>query len=424
VKKNEPAAPVVRYGEDGGVHSQGGRTWLPKIACVFLSFVIWVYVMQVDSPEHEETIHAVEVTLVNTATLEGQRNLSVYSGYGNTVDVTVIGQKSVISKIAPEDIKITADVSQITTAGLHSVELHTELPTGLSLGSVSQNSIQVYCDEKASVMVDVRARITSFTMESRLEMGELEVNYDTIIVSGPKEALDSIRNAQVNLELGNISASMTASGKLILVDEDGREIENPYLRMSRSDVTVYVPVYITKTLPLSVAYKYGYFNDENVEIGISPPQLTVRGDPDVLDPMTEIVVATLDEKNINDDIIQMVPLELPDSISAVDGRENVTLDIKLVNTFASFFRVTDIDVVGAENLDYQILDTSIAVQVRGTLIDLQALRNSDFSAIVDLSGYSAQSSGVIREIARIRIDSALSKNVYEIGEYTVQVKLN
>lgn len=424
MRKNDASAPVIRYGDDVGGSSGGVRSWLPKITCLLLAFIIWVYVMQVDSPEHEETFYAVEVTLINTTTLEGQKNLSVYSGYGNTVDVTVIGQKSVISKLSVEDIKITADVSQLSTAGLHFVDLQVELPSGISLGSVSQNSIQVYCDEKASTVVDVRARITSFTMESRLEMGELEVSYDTIIVSGPKETLDSIRYAQVNLELGNISASMNATGKLILVDEDGREIENPYLRMSRSDVSVFVPVYTTKTLPLTVAYKYGFFHEDNVKIEITPASVNVRGDPEVLDALTEIVVATLDEKKISGNITQMFQLELPDSVTTVDGTENVTLDVTHINTFATVFYVTDIDVIGAQNVEYQILENSIAVMVRGTLEDLRKLRSSDFSAIVDLSGYSAQSSGVIREMASIRIDSALAENVYEIGEYTVQVKLN
>ena len=424
MKRNESSAPVIRYGDESHGNTGGRKTWLAKIACLFLAFIIWLYVMQVDSPEHEETIYAVEVALINTATLEGERNLSVYSGYGNTVDVTVIGQKSVISKLTAEDFKVTADVSQITSSGMHSVDLHVELPSDVSLSTLSQNSIQVYCDEKASVVVDVRARISSFTMESRLEMGELDVNYDTIIVTGPKETLDSIRYALVTLELGQISASMNASGKLILIDEDGKEIENPYLRMSRSDVTVNIPIYTTKTLPLSVAYKYGYFNEENVRITISPAQLTVRGDPEVLDSMTELVVTTLDEKEISDNVTQMLRLELPASLSAIDGTENVMLGITHVNTFPSVFYVTDIDVVGAENIEYQLLEKSIAVMVRGTPEDLSKLRSNDFSAVVDLSGYSAQSSGIIREYARIRIDSALAKNVYEIGEYTVQVRLN
>lgn len=410
--------------EASGAVKQRFHNWVPKITCLILSFFIWLYVMLVDSPEHEEMFYSVDVTLINTATLEDRYGLSVYSGYGNTVDIAIIGTKSVISKLSAEDITVTADVSQVTTAGSHSVPIHVELPSGLSLGSMSQNSIQVYCDEKASTVVDVRARITSFILESRLEMGELETEYETIIVSGPKEALNEIAYAQVFLELGNINASVTASGKLVLVDKSGNIIDNPYLRMSRSDVTIHVPVYTTRTLPLEVAYKYGFFNDSNVNITLSPVELTVRGDPEVLERLTHINVTTLDEKKISGNITQMVHLELPEGVVSVDSIENVTLQLSHIETYTNVIYVTDIDVIGAPGTKYEILDKAIAVTVRGTLDQLRKLHTSDLSAVVDLSGYSAQSSGVIRELATIRIDSAEAKDVYEIGEYTVQVKLN
>ena len=152
--------------------------------------------------------------------------------------------------------------------------------------------------------------------------------------------------------------------------------------------------------------------------------LDVKGDPAVIDRMTEIVVATLDEKKIIGNVTQLVPLDLPDGLTAADGTENVTIDVTHVGTFTTIFTVTDIDVTGAVGIDYAILDKTLSVTVRGTLEQLSKLRPTDFSAVVDLSGYSAQSSGVIREHARIRIDSALAKNVYELGEYTIQVKLN
>ena len=414
----------MRKDESAGAKHLGLHNWIPKVTCLVLSFFIWLYVMTVDSPEHEEMFYSLDVTLINTGTLEDQHALSVYSGYGNTVDISIIGTKSVINKLSAEDIRITADVSQITTAGSHSVPIDVELPSGLSLGSVSQNAIQVYCDEKASTVVDVRARITSFILESRLEMGELETEYETIIVSGPKEALDKIAYAQVSLELGNISASVTASGKLMLVDKSGNAIDNPYLRMSRSDVTVHVPVYTTRTLPLEVAYKHGFYNESNVNITLIPSELTLRGDPEILDRLTELQVTTLDEKKISGNVTQLVQLELPQGVEAVDGTQNVMLQVSHIDTYTNVILVTDIDVIGAAGLKYEILDKSIAVTVRGTLDQLRKLYTSDLSAVVDLSGYSAQSSGVIRELATIRIDSAEAKEVYEIGEYTVQVKLN
>lgn len=401
-----------------------GRDWAAKIVCLFIAFVIWFYVMQVDSPEHEETFRSVDVTLTNTSLLEDAHGLSVYSGYGTTVDITVIGKKSDINKLTADDFTVIADVSVIDAAGLHSVPVHVDLPTGLSLESVSQNNIQVYADEKSSTVVEVRARITSIMTGSQLEVGEPRPRHETVVVTGPKSALDTIDHAEITLALGNVSASMTASGPLLLVDKNGSPIENPYLRLSRTEVTVDVPVYTTKTLPVVVAYKYGYFNETNVNITADPAEITLRGDPATLEKMTEIVITTLDEKKITGNVTQKVELYLTDGLTAVDGTQSVTVNVSHVGTHTKTFTVTDIDVTGAVGVNCEILTQSLSVTVRGTLAQLALLKSSDFSAVVDMSGYTADSTGNITKTAIIRIDSAYADGIYEIGEYAVQVRLN
>ena len=162
----------------------------------------------------------------------------------------------------------------------------------------------------------------------------------------------------------------------------------------------------------------------SVRIALSPSTLTVRGDPAVIDRLSELVVATIDEKKIAGDSTQLVPLNFEDGITAADGTENVLLTITHVGTYTAVFSVTDIDVPGAVGIRYEILDTSLSVTVRATLEQLSRLRSTDFSAVIDLSGYTADSSGVIREPGVIRIDSVYADGVYEVGEYSVQVKLN
>ncbi len=423
MNQNNGNAPVLNLSETF-VQKKKYSNWIARALCLLIAFVIWLYVMQTDNQEHQETYYSLDVVLTNTAVLEGTNGLSVYSGYGNVIDVTVVGQRSVVRKVTAEDIRVTADVSGITEAGFFAVPIQVTLPSGVSLVSTSQSTVQVYCDEKASKVVGVRARISQFMMASHLEMGELEPEFETVVVTGPKEALDEIEYAQITLELGSISASMTASGKLYLIDKNGARLENPYLKLSRSEVTVQVPVYTYKTLPLTAAYKYGYFNSDNVRVTIVPSTLRVRGDPAVIDRLTELVVTTIDEKKISGEITQLVPLYLDDGVIAADGTENVTLTVTPVGTPTAIFTVTDIDVTGAVGISYQILDTSLSVTVRGTLEQLSRLRATDFSAVIDLSGYSADSAGVIREPAVIRIDSVYADGVYEIGDYTVQVKLN
>ena len=421
--KRENSIATVLDAEAQVTHRSSGD-WLAKITCLLLAFILWFYVMQVDSPEHTETFHSVDVALSNVAVLEGEHGLSVYSGYGITVDVTVIGQKSLIDKLSDSDFMITADLSGISEPGFHSVPINADLPSGLTLDSLSQNAIQVYVDERSTVVTEIRAKLTSFTMESHLEMGSLEPEYDTVVVTGPKSALDEIAYAEVNLSLGSIGASMTASGQLTLVDKNGAVINNPYLRLARTEVRVDIPIYTTKLLSLAAESKYGYFNDKNVKITIEPRELMFRGDPAVLQNLENIVVTTLDEKSISGNVTMQVQLELPERVEAANGTTAVSVKIEHINTYTKYFTVTDIDVTGAVGLDYEILTDALLVQVRGTLEDLAKLKTTDFTAVVDLSGYASDATGVISKNAVIHIDSAYADGVYEIGEYSVQVRLN
>ncbi len=427
--KTKQTATVLDAEEQSAVRS--GGDWLPKILCLVIAFVIWFYVMQVDSPEYRETFHSVDVTLTSTQILDDTSGLSVYSGYGATVDITVIGKKSVINKLNSEDFSVTADLSEITSAGMHSVPINVHLPAGLSLDSTSQNAIQVYVDEKSSAVIEIRANITSMMIGSHLEVGEPKPRYETVVVTGPKSALDEISYAEISLSLGNVNASMTASGPLSLVGKNGAQIDNPYLRLARTDVTVDIPVYTTKKLPIVVAYKYGYFNETNVRVTAEPAEITLRGDPAVLDSMTEFVITTLDEKKIAADFSQKIRLSLEDGITSVDDVEYVMLSVSHIGIHTATFYVTDIDIRGVSGVDYEILNDVIKVNVRGTLADLALLKSTDFTAIVDLSGYPAEFSGVVEKTPTIVIDSGYDVNVYEVDDpdtdednFVVKVRLN
>ena len=411
--------------------ARSGGDWIAKILCLLIAFIIWFYVMQVDSPEHRETFYSVNVTLTNTSVLEDAGGLSVYSGYGATVDVTVIGKKSTINKMKADDFSVVADVSKITEAGMHSVPIDVILPSGLSLDSTSQNAIQVYVDEKSSQVVEIRAKITSIMIGSQLEVGEPRPRHETVVVTGPKSALEEIDYAVINLSLGSVSASMTASGQLSLIGKNGEPIDNPYLRLARTDVTVDIPVYTTKTLPVVAKYKYGYFNDTNVRVTTEPSEITLRGDPAILDAMTELVITTLDEKRITGDVTQKIRLSLDGGVTAVDGDEYVTVSVSHIGIHTATFYVTDIDVKGNSGADYEILNDAIRVNVRGTLADLALLKPTDFTAIVDLSGYPAEFSGVVEKTPTIVIDSGYDVNVYEVDDpdtteddFVVKVRLN
>ncbi|MBQ8402500.1 MAG: hypothetical protein IJX14_11295, partial [Clostridia bacterium] len=86
--------------------------------------------------------------------------------------------------------------------------------------------------------------------------------------------------------------------------------------------------------------------------------------------------------------------------------------------------VTDIEATGANGIRYTIEDKELLVTLRGPIQKLGSIRPSDVYAVVDLSGYSAENSGMVTKTPSIIIDAEDAEGVYEVGEYTVQVRIN
>ena len=92
---------------------------IPRLLCVVIAVIIWLYVMSNESPDYERTFSGVTVSIENAALLSSEYDLSVISGYGERADITVTGKKSDLISYSLEDIVPSVDVGSITTPGKH-----------------------------------------------------------------------------------------------------------------------------------------------------------------------------------------------------------------------------------------------------------------------------------------------------------------
>lgn len=144
--------------ENGSKNNIGGKNLIPKILCVVAAFVLWLYVMQVESPEYTETISSVAVSLQNTSVLQSESGLSVYNGGNERINVELSGKKSVISGLKSDDIKAYADVSRIKEAGRHSLDVYVDLPDGVSIVKPEPSTVTVFADETKSVSLPIKEK--------------------------------------------------------------------------------------------------------------------------------------------------------------------------------------------------------------------------------------------------------------------------
>lgn len=393
---------------------------IPKLICVAVAFLLWIYVFQMDAVDTEGTFSGVTINLENSSVIENENSLYVYSGYGNLVDVTVVGRKSVIKNYTAEDIRVTADLSEIKSPGEYYVKLSANLPNGLTLSEMSAYTVSVYVDVKDTKTLDVSARMISGTVAENYELGELVPKYNTIVVTGPKTALDDISGAQVKLDLGAVDQTMTATGQIELVSATNSDIDMRYLRLSRTEMEITVPLYTYKEVPLRVDSKYGYLNEDNANITVTPDSVILKGDPAALAELESLPIAVIDEKSLTGDSFSVFNVTPPEGMTVADGTETAAVNVVHEGTVTKIYTIEDFEVIGADGIKYDLVTDSLDITLRGTLVDLAKIAEADITVTLDLSEYTAGVSGTITEPASITVNSA---GVYELGEYKVQVTI-
>ncbi len=398
-----------------------GGDLIARIVCLFAAFLIWIYVMSADSPDHEEVFRSVGVSLENATVLKNEYNMSVISGTGNVTDVTIKGKQSILSRYSAEDIKVYVDLSEITETGRHTLDIKASLPEGIMLVDIAPSSIEVYVDNDTTKTVQVIARATSYTLDANYELGELVPDVSEIIVRGPAKKLEQIDHALVEFDLGNLSESVISRGTLKLVDATGTVIEDPYLKMSTTNVQVSVPVYTYKEVPLTAEYKYGYFNESNADISITPASVKLKGDPKVLEAVNGLSIVTVDEKKISADYRQEVQIVLPAGITCASGETSAQISIKHKNTGVKVLAVSEFEVVNPKGFVYNMAD-SLNVVLRAPTSLLSHITPEYITVKIDLT-HIGTSSGLVSVPVSITVDPVVEGKVYEIGDYRVQLEI-
>ena len=418
-EKNLPTADASKG--DYQVKESRNEKLIAKILCVLAAIILWFYVVMTDTTTDEKVFSGISVDIRGRDRIEDTLGLTIISGYDLTVDVTVKGPRADINRLTVDDVKAYIDMKTVDGAGEYTLPIRTSLPNGITAGSLSANYMTVYVDKRTTISVPVKI-VTSQVIEADFTMGTPEPSIETVNVSGPEEVLRTIDHAEASFDLGRVSKTLISTGKLTLVDANGNEINDPYVRLQTSEVTVRFPVYIYRDFDLKVDTKYGYYDSTNSRITISPASIQVRGDPDVISSMDSVSLGQIDEKKITGDETKTMAIMLPDGVEKLSGTTTATVTITQIGTTTKKLNVTDINVVNPNGLEYTLERNSLTVTFRGTKTMLDMLSSRNVSLTLDL-GYLNKTSGTVSVPVTVNVQSTLSGKVYEIGDYSMNVTI-
>lgn len=418
---SEPEAKQTEQVGDYKIKKTNGLDITAKILAVLLALIIWLYAVSSDSPVFEDTFDSISISIINIPS-----GLSVITGDKSLVDVTVKGKRTDVRSLKSSSIYVYVDASGVSQAGEYTLPLSVKLPDGISLVSpTNPEAVTVYFDVTSSKQLPITVVPKNCPIPDGYTLKSTVLSGSDVTVRGPSGELAKIAKVEAVVEPGAVTSSVSITSSLTLYDEDGNEYTNPYVTLSVSEVTVRLELYTSKEVPLKVAYKYGYYNDSNVKITLSPAAITVEGTAETLDKLDSITVTTIDETSILSDVSIVAPIDVPDGVTYT-GAENATITIKHVSTVTRVIVCNSIQLINVPDGKSVTVNTeSINVTLRGDDNEyFRYFEASDITVTVDLAGYD-NISGDITASAVIAIANDSTETViYALGTYSVSVTLS
>ncbi|MBR3569814.1 MAG: hypothetical protein IKN96_03290 [Oscillibacter sp.] len=419
----------------------GGALYL--LIAVALALGIWFYVDEYGNNGSayltKMEIRDIPIEYLGKEQLADKGLMLLSDGTTESVDLTFEGPRLLAVQLDRSKIRLTVDLTGITSAGTQTLrynraylneegratltanQKYAKLAVTVSRDSVESATVNV--GEMSHKTVDVRCELIGKVADG-CSAGEIRLSQDTIDVQGQEEELQNIAYAKVSLILGDAAMeTVTQSLACQLCDASGEPLDAENFYLKTKQITATLPIYMTKTLPLTVTFITGdKVRESDVNYVIRPESVTVSGEASVLKDVDEINLGTMSLPDLIGSgarTFHTYAIIAPEGCANQSGVSTATLEITFKDMATKTVTTTNIipgnDIPAGKTV---VIETeSLEVQIYGPAQSVQSVTGDDIQVTPDLDDF-ASASGSYAVPAEITVPGYRKVGVR--GEYQIQ----
>ena len=385
---------------------------------------LWMYVAAYISTEYSKTIYNVPVTLQGKSFLTDQQ-LMLLSAEEYLVNIKLTGNRQNVSKIHSGNIQVVADLSRIDEAGEHNLSYSIILPGDVPSGSVSYQKdpdhVTVAVARKKTKQIPVVLNYSGDVPADYIkDTSAVELDYAFVEITGPEEVVDQIEHASITVDCAGKTETIYESYRYELQNGNNEPVDASWITTNVSEVRVYLPVTMVKTLPLTVTLiDGGGATQRTTNVVIEPAQISISGSETLLSTLTELNLGTIDLSQITEDTEKEFTISLPEGIGNVSNLPTAVVKISFPQLATREFTITEFVPLNlAEGMTWEPLTKQLTITVRGLKNQVQRLTAEQITVQVDLDG--VENTSAVEPI--IRFPEGFD-SLGEVGSYSVSVQV-
>ena len=399
---------------------------------LLVAVALWLYVEYSENEDIQSGGIRINVEFLNPETVT-DKNLIISEYRTESVTLVFSGKRSTIGKLRSSGaVKITADLADIKLAGPNTLQYNVTYGDGinqndLSIVSRSDNYVIVIVEAAVKKEIPVVSKVDGQLAADGYQAETLVIVPETIWITGPKSEVERITEARVNIQRENLTKTVTAEMPFTLMDAEGEEVVSDNIIADHEVVTVVIPIRMIKEIPLTANFLYGAgATVENTIVTFSPATITISGEPELLNSMNSLPLATIDLTMFDSYYTTSAQIILPNDIINVTGitEAEITISIRDLETRRFSVPLQNVQFTNeTPGYDTTAITSELDVTIRGTAAELALITEDNIRVIVDMTGVG-DSTGASTQVARIRVDGDGTASCGAIGEYKVIVRVS
>lgn len=355
------------------------------ILALIAAIVLWGYVLGEINPTSSTVVRKVPISFLNEEALE-EEGLTILGVSAETVNVTISGQRTAITRAEAGDFSVTADVEALKP-GENTVRINVTGPRGVEIERTNIDKITVTVDKKASEEKPVEAVVTGETGKDK-EVSVKAVERESAVVSGPASLVDKVEKLAAYIKVDDIGSKLkTLSVEMVPTDGNGTKVEGLTIEGgTKNNITVIM--LSKKTVKLNVPVSGLDAGGAEREVSL-PETVVIKGSEEALADVSVINCRELELNDVNESVTLSLTPILPDGVELSEESGNLTAQITVREVGSKTFDFTSDDViltVKTSGLNYKISDAVFKVTVTGKESVLNELAKSDIVLSADTEG--------------------------------------